>query len=458
VVFRITLDTARRKWLTALWSMFQFYLPVQAFTQLWPWIDPMGIVLVGAGFFALAPGLALQSRELYQLPVSRRTWSQAQWWLAVGGAAIIPVTGITIGLRVHLGNFPGLERVVMYSFFAFLYCAGAMTLRRRFAKAVEAPATLVNMALFGPIGLAFAGGSLWLGARLPHSFGEINAMWAVAILLMGAWAAVGYLHQPEITPRPGRGGPSLLASWKQEVSGRDSKPVSSRLSGLQLVIWYEARAQAATFAFLIVAAIVGWASISLIKPMPAFTEFLRMADLLPFSSARAQATEIVTWGLVLFMVANVREPWVFNDRRHLRSLPLSPASVSCLPLALAVLSTLVLWTVLLILHFLVLRSLPISPRSDLFMAFAGFTAVGNVIRLIGPRQGILRAMVPLAPITLAILASEFFTDGWRAGTAQPLVVAFGAFMMAASFATLRFWLTRSSSMYRWIDRRLVPRG
>lgn len=458
MVFRIVLDTARRKWRGTLWGIFQFYLPVQGITQLWPWIDPMGVVLFGAGFFAVAPGLALQSRELYLLPVSRRTWSRAQWWLAAGGAATIPVIGVTIGLWVSRSQPPNFERVAMYSLFAFLYCGCAMTFRRIFAKVAEAPATLMNLALGAPFGLALTAASLFLGARLPHRFAEISATPALLMLLMAAWAVRGFFHEPEITPRPSRGGPTLLESWKKpRPAAVDSARDSRRSAGLQFVFRYEARAQLRTFTFVILAAIVVWAAASLIRPVPAFTDFLRMADALPFASARAQATEIVTWGLVLFMIGNFREPWVFNDRRHLRSLPLSSSSIGALPLTLGVLSTLMLWTVLLILHVLVLWSMPVSPRLDLFMSFAGFTALGNATRLIGPRQGGLRAVIPLAPVSLAILTSEYFTDGWRAGTAQPLVVVIGVFMIAASYVIVRFAMTRSSTMYRSVAR-LVPLG
>ncbi len=445
MVWRIVLDVIWRKRRAIPFGIFQFYLFSSSFPRIFPAIDPMGFVLVGAGFMAVPSGPWNQIRELYQLPVSRRTWWLAQWWTAAAAATTIPVIGGALGEWVVRSQPPGAEQIVLSVVFAFLYCGCATAFAATFGRQFDAPASWSSVLVVGPAVVILVPVPLFLGGLVPHKFADLNAAVVVVMLLMAAWSAHGYRVEPTIAPRPGRGVP-LLGS--KPVSHVEAKPrFADRFTGLQFAFWSEGRTQLLTFALAIVLLTAGWIVSSLFRQVPTLPEFLRLADALPFSTARASATEIVTWTF-LFFFANMREPWIFNDARRLRALPLSANQVALLTLALGVLSTISLWVVLGVLHLVVLGSVPVSPRSDLFMAFAGLTTLADALRIVVPGRGSLKAMLPLAPVALIVLSAEYFTEGWQPNLVQPSLFVGGLVLLIVSVLIARFAFARTSHIYR----------
>jgi hypothetical protein len=184
--------------------------------------------------------------------------------------------------------------------------------------------------------------------------------------------------------------------------------------------------------------------------VPAFTQFLKSVDLLPLASSRAQVTEQVTW-MFLFFFTNFREPWLFASTRRLRTLPLSPDVISLLPMALALISVSALWILLLALHLIVLHTIPASPRSDLFLAFAGLTAIAHSIRVLTAGSGVTRSMLPLAPAAVLLMSIAAVIDYWKTWhpeLVQPAMFAGGMALMIAAYGLTRYSLTRTARVYR----------
>lgn len=97
---RLVLDLARRRWKAALfWLGFQpFNMAAMAQHREFPVvIDPLAIAILMTAFLLPASLTLFNSRELYQLPVSRRTWWRSLWLLRT---LLLPgLVGVAMALR-----------------------------------------------------------------------------------------------------------------------------------------------------------------------------------------------------------------------------------------------------------------------------------------------------------------------------------------------------------------------
>ena len=377
---------------------------------------------------------------------------------------------------------PQAKQVILFMTFAFLYCSLAMALTgtrlgqigdrpiaepKIYRPGTFSPQPKVNLrwiifkSFLGLLPYFFAWWATSLVAPfffaryLPHSFSQINAASAIVMLVMTAVAARGFLYNPPIKARPGRtGAPTKLpASAGAPPSALSGRPVAARpqfanrLTGIHLAFFAECRKQLITFSALIVALIIVWAVVSQVRQVPALPEFLRNADALPFSSHRAQVTEFITWTFVFFW-AGMTDIGRVTTIRPLRALPLSTAKLSALPVGLALVAAAMLWIVLLALHFLVLGTLPVSPRIDLFAAFAGITALSQTLRVIAPGSIPTKGMIAFLPIMILMLAGSYALDSWHPDIVQPTMLGGGLLLLAASFLVMRLSVAGSSRLYR----------
>jgi hypothetical protein len=172
--------------------------------------------------------------------------------------------------------------------------------------------------------------------------------------------------------------------------------------------------------------------------------------LLPFSSPHVSVVEHIIFG-VLVTIATLADPWMAARMRSLRTLPISSARLSSIPVGLGLVSASMLWIVLLVLHALVLRTLPSSLRPDLFIAFAALTAVAQTLRFAGPGQAVAKSTFAFLPIAVIWLAVEYFTDSadpWHAEHVQRAMLMGGVLTLALCWMLMRHAVVHSSRLYK----------
>lgn len=449
MVFRLVIDGVRRTWRVAAFAVFQLCMGFKMLGQVWPSSDRMAWTLSGALFLSFQAGLVFKSRELYQLPVSRRTLWLARWWLVVTAPVVIAQLAGTFAWWPAVSRWPTVDQIVLSMTFGVLYCGCHMALMTgSLGRSGDAPATFLSTVAFAPIMIALTAAPFVFAPYLPHSFAEMRITSAMVILAMAVLTARGYLHAPAIDARPSMRAARRVPSAHGPAPAVVMTPAGlvDRLTGLRLVLWNECRKQLITFSSMIAMGVAGWAVVSRFRPVPALGEVLRMAAMLPFSSPRALVSEPIVLGAVL-MASTIVEPAMLENIRSLRRLPMSSARLGCLPVALGLVSASMLWIVLLAVHGLVLRTLPSSPRLDLFIAFAALTASTHAIRFIVPGQVVTRTMLGCMPVLIAFMAPGF-AESWRPEIVQPCMVIGGLLILAASWVAMRHAVRRSSAIYR----------
>jgi hypothetical protein len=484
MVLRLVLDVVRRKRTAIGLAVAQFYLVGKIFWEKWPAADPMAFLLAGEAFLIILVMPVLQSREIYQLPVSRRTLWLAHWWLATAGAVLVGQLAMSFAQWSAQSRWPGGEQLVLSTTFAFLYggCAMAlvatrvgrwaakpMPLPRMAARpAARPPARPVNVTWLifrvalraAPVVLAILAAPavplvapFFFARYLPHTVSAFAAPSAIVMLTMAAVSVWGYVHQPDLEARPSlRVARPHLAQPGRAPEGPERTVVTARtrfidrLTGQRLPLWTMSRKYLITYSSVIALGIVWWWVTSFYKAVPALATALSRTDMLPFASRSAHVTEPITVGSLLVIAAMLDMGSVTNIR-SLRILPVSTTQLSYIPLGLGLVSAAMLWIVFLALHGLVLRTLPVSFRPDLFTAFMALTALSHVLRITLPGQPPARAMMSLAPLGIIWLALGY-SDSFRTDLVQPAMFVGGLLVLAASFALMRRAVTRSSRIYQ----------
>jgi hypothetical protein len=230
----------------------------------------------------------------------------------------------------------------------------------------------------------------------------------------------------------------------------DPPPVGflARLTGTKMVLWEESRKQLIVFSIVIMVGIAWWAIGSQYYVWPPLAEVLRKASMLPFSGSGAAVIEPMIFGF-LCIIGSVPDVWMTARIRPLRTLPVSSTRLGSLPVALGLVSAGMLWIVLLVLHGLVVRTLPSSLRPDLFTAFAALAAMAHTIRFVTPGQAATKSMLGLAPVFAVLLTLAYIADStWRPAVPHSAVLIGSLLTLAVSWAVMRLAVTRSSTMYR----------
>ena len=486
MTLRLVTDVVRRKWLVIGFAVFQIYFFRKASWNFWPQLDPLTWLLLFAAFVTVPAGAMLESREIYQLPVSRRAQWVARWWLSTLGAVLVVVPAVSVAEWSATSRWPSLDQLAMSSTLAFLYCgcvvALAATQLGRWADKPLAiqppradatppqPVAPVNLGwvifkaflrvvpgLLGLLALPMV--APFVFARyLPHTFSSFSTLSSILVLAMTACTVWAYLYHPAIQARPSRRIVRPTAP-RSDAVGRSQTPerveptatakgsrLVDRLTGLALPFWQASRKYLITYSTVIALGVTWWWVTSFYKPVPELSSVLGRSGMLPLASPRAHVTESITIG-VLFIITGMLEVGLLANIRPLRVLPLSTVRLCCIPLGLALASATMLWTVLLVLHVLVLHTVPVSFRTDLFIAFVALTALSNVLRFTVPGQPPTRAMIGFAPLGIIWLAVGYF-DSFRTDIVQPATFVGGLLVLAGSFALMRYAVTRSSRIYQ----------
>ena len=101
----------------------------------------------------------------------------------------------------------------------------------------------------------------------------------------------------------------------------------------------------------------------------------------------------------------------------------------------------------LVLHVLIVAAPPVSVRPDLYLAFAGVSALSVMLRFTLPGQLVTKTILSLAPM-LAIWLALGYSDTYRPSIVQPGMFVGGLLSLAISFAAMRYVVTHSSRLYQ----------
>ena len=450
MIATLLVDVIRRKLFGITFFVFQCYLFCKIILKIWPEAQVAAWAMAFAGFGQLTIGpLLFQSRELYMLPVSRQTWWRAAWWVGTAGVSTMAIIGVTLGVWEIRSQVPAFAPVSLTFVLCFLYCALGQTLHARYQRPLDAPATLGSLALAPLLMLWIAGAPLLLAPWLPHAWSDLGVT-TVAVLVMAAATGVpGYRYRPAIEARPSMRAsrPVVPFAATSPVEAAPARPsFADRLTGWRLVLWDETRKNFVLFCFVIVFAIIGWAVAWLVRPVPDLVTFLRNADAFPFSGGKPRLTEPITWGVLVFATAFL-DSWMASSVRPLRALPISSARLAALPVALGLVASITLGLLLLVVHLVMLRTLPVALRLDLFVAFAAVIAMSHTIRFIGSGHT-QAATIAMAPIAIVWLLLGYFSDDLPARVVQTAALVGGPVCLAACYGVMRLAITRYSRLYR----------
>jgi hypothetical protein len=470
MVLRLLLDVVRRKRIAAVFAVGQVFLYCRIFWQIWPSSDPLAWSMMSALFLSIGSAEMLRGREIYLLPVTRRALWISRWCLSTIGGAAISQVAVSLAVWSGPSGIPDAEQMALSLLFGFLYAGCAMALLATTAgQAADTPVSWgpvadtpvsVGRTVGRPLGVglmarafatafvrvvgtmvAFLAAPFLFARYLPHTFAQIDAWGALVLLAMSAITAWGFFHQPAVEARA-----------SQRAARGEAAPVvaratfADRLVGVTLVLWNESLKHLLTYSSALALLVAGWWVTSQFRTVPGLSELLSKMGELPFASPSARVTELITLGALLFVTSSFDVSMISNIR-PLRALPLSSTQLGCIPIGLGLLSAVMLWIALLVLHVLVLGTVPVTLRPDLFIAVAALMAAARALRFLGPGQMIANGLTGMAPISVTWLVIGFL-ESWPTDIVQPIMFIGGLLTLCATFVVMRHAVRRSSRLYR----------
>jgi len=129
MVPRLIIDVVRRRWHIGAFAVFQLHIFYPLVAKFWPSSAGMAVTMCGGWFLSMASADLFSLRVLFQLPVSRRTWWLARWWMSVVAAVVIAQLASSIGQWREGSPLFGVEYALLSLIFGVLYCGFSMGIR-----------------------------------------------------------------------------------------------------------------------------------------------------------------------------------------------------------------------------------------------------------------------------------------------------------------------------------------
>lgn len=447
MVWLLVRDTARRRWKALSFVIFQSYFYGRTLLTIWPATDPLAWPLACSWFIHSFAESWTTHRVITQLPVSRVDLWRARWWTVMLAPPLLVQPGYMLARWSLRSEVPSPTVLIVSIFWSALYCGVNMAIQRTpYGQRADAPAVpgrglTTSVGIVLPMMLLQFGAPFVFAKYLPHRLAEFGAGPLVIATVMAGITLWGFLYQPAIVARPSMRRVSIEGRTRTYPPPQSPLNFGDRLTGLRLLFWRTVRRELMTYGLFLSMAVI-----AALLFAPDFREALRIGGALPFSGRPERVIEPMVYGTLLTM-AGMIEIVTSLHLRSLRSLPLSTSQLAIMPAVLGVLGAASLWVLLLIVHFAVLGTDPISLRPDLFLAIAGTLTAMRAIRLALPGSQSSRhfgaALPAFAGLLIPIFALE---NAWI--TAGPTLMLTGAFLIAAAFVGTRWSIQRSQSVYR----------
>jgi len=399
------------------------------------------VLMIGAMYL-----FALNSREIHQLPVSRKEIWRARWALvcfpvALSLAIRLALFGIAAAIGRNLGG--SISWILLSNCFPLIYL-GAMF-------AVTIPITkymLPRLASLTPIllgsaafGIAVVAGEAFLAERLPKRLEE----WGGGTILMLAvgvcLTAMAFFHEPKIAPRLViRLSPA--SSPRIDGAGPKAAQRSTGLTGLPFLFWVQIRMLlvfgiSCGIAAQLPIVIAGQLEFQSASRLEQVTFFLGRV---PVGAAIFLLTPIFFASLTIFMASDLL------GLRHLRSLPLANRSLAAILTLIPMVFWVIFWVFPVAAHWMVFKQLPSTFRLDLLALLIGLTCLAGSATMLCSVKGPLQFLA-LPFLTFAGFSVLHFLG--QLSMAATLLTGFlGLSGVVVSFVLYERALQRNSAVYK----------
>ncbi|MEI6245104.1 MAG: hypothetical protein WCQ64_08655 [Acidobacteriota bacterium] len=406
---------------------------------------------------ALIPTGTLQSREVAQLPVSRRDLWVARWWLAVVMPAATATVASAIGMAmVRASRQAGLpaREIILISGCCAVW--GSLSLNtspanwpglksldglRPHSRARRVVAYLMTLS----VGVWFLA-----GVALPFALAPIIARAAaqptmasrVIAMALALLTLARYFHVPPIAARPPavRG---LRPGATNSAPTMAAPSTTPTLTGLGFMYWREARRSLGLVGFIIAAVIGYW---WLFGSLP-LAAFLRAYWLLPFEGRGSEPP--IAFIIILMMLTTFGDE-VRRELRRLRTLPLSSWALATALWLRVLIAPLTLWTGAVVMHALVLHTLPTSSRPDVLLLLLGVLATMHAISLAVAGQKTAQSIIFVTLFVATAAMARF----WPA--ARPSMAVAGGILLVSALWLSEWAIQRRSPLYARYNTAVTP--
>lgn len=429
MVARLLFDLIRRRWIGIAFLTFQVYSMCRSFWGNSTRLDVESAFMGGALLLSLPAYQAFEVRELYQLPVSRRTMWVVRWWASVVAPSFVASSAVLFAMWSQRPDQLSLDGAVLSFMYAVLYCGClADFYTKLMAGYGEEPATIRSVVIGTPVMLGVLAAPFFLGSRLPHTVMTIGPITAIGMLIAAFMTIRGFSFEPPIVARLSRRAPRAVQSdgrplptlepetareirrtmplWRRltlRVLALGEKPRggarADRLEGLSLLLWLEIRRRFIGVCTALAAAAVGWAVMSTLRPVPSLPEAFIRTALLPFAERRLDlAFPPMACLLVVVLMGDL--PAGSMNLVLLRPLPLPTWRVALMPIATGVSTAAMIYIIQVSLYVLTGPVQVLTWRIDVFVVAAAALAMAYVLRMASIGGGALVVFALLFAIPL----------------------------------------------------------
>lgn len=338
----------------------------------------------------LTPETTLRQREIVQLPVSRRDLWVVRWWLGVTVPTVIVTAAGAIGIVtaefLHQSFLTGGDIALIVG------CSvlwGGLTMISwpsqwpglkqldRLPPNSAARKLTARVMIAAVIAWFVAGlGLPFLLAPAIVRAAQSPTVWSYTVAIGFALLILSrYFHTPPLKERP-----PVTRAFRRDAPNASSVAgaprADSNLTGLRFMYWRETRRSLLLVSIMLTGVLGYW----WLFGSGSLAGFLRAYWLLPFEG-RGSESPFVLMMLIIFVLTSSNDDTQRGIRR-LRTLPLSSWGLSQTLCLRALIPPTVLWAGGVVLHVLVLHTLPASLKLDVLALLLGGFATMHAIELV----------------------------------------------------------------------------
>ncbi len=396
-------------------------------------IDPLAIAILMTAFLLPASLTLFNSRELYQLPVSRRTWWRSLWLLRT---LLLPgLVGVAMALRQQESYaLVWSSRCIIYPV-TLVIAAGIMIriapvlLKLGVTRERQGVSNIIvqSAATIGalPFGLLLFVSPFFFAPYLPHVRADFGIWWILGYVAAATYGAGSFFHEPPIearavvrsTTRPVRAMPHESYEMPKDA------PRVERLTGLTLAFYAQARLRLIGLGTAFAGAVVFWVVLGMFRPVPSLPDAFIRAGVLPFAEPRLDLA-FVPMSMILLAVLMADSSSRPLNLLVLRAIPLPAWRISLLPLLTGMATAMAIYATQVGLYVITGHVHFATWRLDVLIVAGATIALVDLLRHVTKGSGIAAVLVlfgiPLFRTDLDLIVSQstYFFAGFSllAGT------------------------------------------
>jgi hypothetical protein len=432
----------------------QGYLPVS-----------LGVMVSLMMSYALGPVGSIPMlglRELRTLPTTSRDLWVSSWILSIIAIplALTSIRNLIVISVIALGGTSVLpvETLLLMLIYDIAYASALMPIGPAFGYASNRAATRQPRWLW--VGVAIACFLLFMGGfvlpwafyeAIPLTFDQFTPPWVAGLAACFVMTVVSF----KWTPHRGGFSPARVAGTAAApIATAPQREFWGRFTGIGRIAWPHA-ANVFVLSVVAIGCFIGyWA---LFVTGEDLRSFLSQNLLLPFEAAFQldpdSAVKILLPTYIALSGSGFWAPWA----RQLRVLPLNVYQIDFLVLFTPFATWAIVWTVLLLTHFFVLGTWPVSLRPAAYLAVSGISALMTAGGLRGRGPLGMNIWMIAAFGFMFSMTQRFLTRG-AAGFPAVFLAGLGLAALVIAAVVLHRTLTRSTSSSRIYRQTSAPFG